>query len=375
MPDRKDSGPLPGLHEMLGGIYDVAFQEDALLRMLDLVSRASGNHIAVLCDRGETGGCVEVAHGFDPFYVPYMQALSDRNVVADWTMVEAVGKPIHGDPLLASPEVQRTELFNDVWQPSGLHHVVGINLERHRSRVCSIWLARSRSAGAHDHADFRFVEMLAPHLCRALALRRTLRWTQARGALLGQALDALSVPVLVVDGSGGLVFANGAADALLSGPAPIAAVHSRITAASPTDRARLRRLVQSIRGGIGDSAVLGQGSGHSLRVLAAPLSEERVCEFGVPPTDRFGILALHSGAEEGSVDAADLQRFYDLTAAEAGLARSIKLGLTLREAADARQVSLNTVRAQLQAVFAKTGVSRQAELARLMASLDLLRRR
>jgi len=38
-------------------------------------------------------------------------------------------------------------------------------------------------------------------------------------------------------------------------------------------------------------------------------------------------------------------------------------------------VSPNTVKTHLRKVFAKTGVGRQAELARLIASLDLLRTR
>jgi len=62
-----------------------------------------------------------------------------------------------------------------------------------------------------------------------------------------------------------------------------------------------------------------------------------------------------------------LGRLYDLTASEALLALHIADGGDTSAYAAARQVSRNTVRNQLQAVFDKTGTRRQAELVRLLA--------
>jgi DNA-binding CsgD family transcriptional regulator len=62
-----------------------------------------------------------------------------------------------------------------------------------------------------------------------------------------------------------------------------------------------------------------------------------------------------------------LGQHYDLTASEALLALHIADGGDTGGYAAARQVSRNTVRNQLQAVFDKTGTRRQAELVRLLA--------
>jgi DNA-binding CsgD family transcriptional regulator len=64
-----------------------------------------------------------------------------------------------------------------------------------------------------------------------------------------------------------------------------------------------------------------------------------------------------------------LQRAYALTGAEADIAVRLALGEARAAIADARAVSLDTVRSQIKAVFAKLGVARETELAALIAPL------
>lgn len=62
---------------------------------------------------------------------------------------------------------------------------------------------------------------------------------------------------------------------------------------------------------------------------------------------------------------------HGLTRAEARLASLLAEGISLEEAAEALLVSIQTVRSQLKLVFAKTGVTRQAELVALILT-DML---
>ena len=62
---------------------------------------------------------------------------------------------------------------------------------------------------------------------------------------------------------------------------------------------------------------------------------------------------------------------HGLTRAEARLAATLAKGISLEEAAAALSISVHTVRSQLKAVFAKTGVTRQAELVALLLA-DML---
>jgi DNA-binding CsgD family transcriptional regulator len=70
-------------------------------------------------------------------------------------------------------------------------------------------------------------------------------------------------------------------------------------------------------------------------------------------------LAAERAAEEA-------QALFGLTRAEAAVVGALLRGRTLREAAAELGVAVNTVRAQLQSVFQKTDVRRQADLVRLL---------
>ena len=66
-----------------------------------------------------------------------------------------------------------------------------------------------------------------------------------------------------------------------------------------------------------------------------------------------------------------LQGLFDLTPAEARVARGIGEGRTVETIAAAFGISRETVRNQLKAVMAKTGLRRQVELAGLLAGNKL----
>ena len=71
--------------------------------------------------------------------------------------------------------------------------------------------------------------------------------------------------------------------------------------------------------------------------------------------------------------AAIVKGLFDLTAAEARVACGIGEAKSVERLAAALGVSRETVRVQLKAVLAKTGVSRQVELANLLSGLAVPR--
>jgi DNA-binding CsgD family transcriptional regulator len=66
-----------------------------------------------------------------------------------------------------------------------------------------------------------------------------------------------------------------------------------------------------------------------------------------------------------------LQALFDLSPAEARVAGLIAEGKSVDAIADSLAVTPNTVRTQLKAIFTKTGVGRQAELATLLSAAGL----
>lgn len=77
-------------------------------------------------------------------------------------------------------------------------------------------------------------------------------------------------------------------------------------------------------------------------------------------------------APQGAPDSRLLQALFDLTPAEAGVARAIATGGTVNDIAQTGGKSLETVRSHLKHVYSKTATSRQNELAILLRGFGSL---
>jgi DNA-binding CsgD family transcriptional regulator len=80
-------------------------------------------------------------------------------------------------------------------------------------------------------------------------------------------------------------------------------------------------------------------------------------------------VALLILRDQAAPDRVEALREFKLTPAEAALTLAIAKGLSLREYAEGRDLSIQTVRTQLKAVFAKTDTNRQSQLVALVMSL------
>jgi DNA-binding CsgD family transcriptional regulator len=78
------------------------------------------------------------------------------------------------------------------------------------------------------------------------------------------------------------------------------------------------------------------------------------------------MLTITSVSRPEIVSAEIIQDLFDLTPAEARVARGIAAGKTVHDLADEAGLAAGTVRQQLKSVFSKTGVSRQADLVGLL---------
>ncbi|NMN05850.1 MULTISPECIES: helix-turn-helix transcriptional regulator [unclassified Novosphingobium] len=209
----------------------------------------------------------------------------------------------------------------------------------------------------------RRLDALRPHLARALALSAQLRMQRVEAAV--NALDLVSVAAGVIDPAGRIEAMNprfaAAMDSLLAQRAGVLhAVHPGCDAQLRVALARLRER----RAGCSLPLRDAQGAArHALHLV--PMHGLARDAF-----DSAGAVLILAGAGNPSVPGADLIRaLFDLTPAEARVARAVAQGLSPTEIASRHTASPATVRTQLKHVFAKTGVTRQTELAVLLASL------
>lgn len=93
------------------------------------------------------------------------------------------------------------------------------------------------------------------------------------------------------------------------------------------------------------------------------------CEISKGLAGRQALLCLRDTKLSPPFDGTTLRDLFGYTRAENGLVSALMSGMTLREHAEIRGIGANTVRTQLKAVLAKTGVHRQSDLVRVLGAI------
>ena len=214
---------------------------------------------------------------------------------------------------------------------------------------------------------------LLPHLRQFVAVRQALAGARALGASLVDLLDNVRAGVIQLDRRGRVVAANDRARVLLNARDGLRDEDGHLRAALPRDDAALQRLLARTLPLLG-----GPGEGGSMP-LRRPGTRSRLVLHVSPVHDpgtvfdrgRVGALVLAvDPADRAGIDPERVGKALGLTPAESRVAIALAEGGTVDDIAIATGRSWNTVKWHLQHIYAALGVSRQFELAQLVASLS-----
>lgn len=205
-----------------------------------------------------------------------------------------------------------------------------------------------------------FLDNIRPHLARAALLSGQLSLKRARVAV--EALALIGTAAAMLDHSGRILSANKLFEAeldmrLLDGRERLSVKHK------PSDSQLAVAIKKLVKENAGSSIAISDAEG------GAPIALHLVPIAG-DARDIFEMssgMAILSAAENGLLPNADLlQSLFDLTPAEARVARAIGGARSVQEIAIEQGVGIETVRTHLKRAMGKTGKSRQTEFAMLI---------
>lgn len=191
--------------------------------------------------------------------------------------------------------------------------------------------------------------------------------SQSSQGLGEEALNRISVGVIVTDDASKVIFMNPSGAEFVSQNDGLSVDHGQtLRAASLEDTAKLQALIRD----------LTDGNPHGDRQAIALRRPSMVMPYSI----RAELVDGESDGETGPrvmlfiMDPEKLPRvlpeiigpLFDLTRSESRLAAEIASGATLDMAAENLGLTVSTVRTYLKQIFLKTGTSRQAELVRLI---------
>lgn len=352
-------------------VYAAAEDESSWPVFLKLYADAvGGDASAIYFQELEGSANVSVMYNVDPVLVrsfeSYYSSINPLLLPVQQTMRE--GDIGTSQALISDSQLERTEFYADWLAPQHVHHEMGSVVLKSDKLSAHLTVARRRSAGEFGNGELRVLKQLLPHVQRALRLHRLCRELRNEAAVVHEASDCVSTAILLIAPDGCILSANHAARRMLQARDPIASDGRELRLSDSTMTARLRLA-------IAQAANIWQEPSVKPATFRVISSNSKSYEVVVTPLARRDTLFGKGAAVAVTVPdpyfsrAEAIRRLvvvYGLTPAESRMAEKIVSGVNVKTAALELNISTNTAREYLKRVFSKTGVTRQAELVRLV---------
>ena len=372
-------GPPPptedAMTRIVAAIYEAAIAPErwteVLAQLRVMFGTAFAGFIVRNADRSKVDG---VAAGLDrDDYRGFLDKFYRGSIFAERTTKWYAGEVIATSSIVPPKLLERSPMFQEYLNPRDLHEGLRLGISLDEAGVYHfISLMRPWSAGNYTEQELALCRMLMPHLQRAVEIGKRLRQADMLASAALATLDVLRHPVLLLDPDGRVLHANATGNDLLARADGLGATLGELQAATPALTNRLHAVLARAAGADGKLAQAGalrlpkRSGGAPLAALVMPFRHEAHWSLSHRPAI---LLCVTDPASVPAPPARQLMELFGLTGTEAALAADLLAGQELREIAERRGRSINTVRTHLARVMAKTDVNRQSELMRLLASL------
>jgi DNA-binding CsgD family transcriptional regulator len=265
-------------------------------------------------------------------------------------------------------ELDLEPIYRDAWRPQGVGWAVATAIPIPTGEKVSFVSVRRTERGPVEKAVVQELDEIRPHLARSALMSARLQLERAR--IASETLAVIGLPALVLDEKGKVLAANRLIEGLTS------YVHWRAQ-----DRVSLKdRAADSL---LRDAVAAIDVAGASVRSFpvrdtgAEAMMVAHVVPIRLSARDIFvrcaAVLVLTPVTLPQAPPVELVQSLFDLTPAEARVARSLASGKTVDDIATAGGTSANTIRTHVRGVLEKTGCNRQADIVALLTAISSTR--
>ncbi|QHO76553.1 hypothetical protein ACH79_31980 [Bradyrhizobium sp. CCBAU 051011] len=290
--------------------------------------------------------------------IPFMDRVSPA---------QAPGTALTGDQLMADPEFEQTEFYNEILRPMNRYYGLTV-WGGSQNPWLQVATCRTRSGGPFLQPEARALEQLFPHLTRAQQLYRRLRIGDDRAAGLTAVIERLADAAIVLDASGRLLIVNTRARQILNQRDGLAQAAGALQAATAATTDRLQNA-------IAQAATSAEDHGRRLSVprpsrrLPLLLDVMPIWRLGVPEPGMRSprvIIFIKEPDAPPQIDERALIETFGLTPRECEIVCLLAGGLSVTSIAARLEIQASTVRQNLKSAFGKTGMHNQAALVALV---------
>ena len=300
------------------------------------------------------------------------------DVASIYKAAQAVRPQQIDEPFVLARDVPRdvwtqTRYYTEWARPRGICDSIQTMVLREPRRIGVFAANRHEAVGPASDREVAILRLLAPHIRRAVTIGDVLDLKKVEAQALGSTLDNLAAGVIVVAEENRILHANHAAREMFAKGSPVRSVSGRLAARGAAAGAELAKAIDLARrneAGIGATGIgvpLSDEAGEPAVAHVLPLARGDLRTRLVPQATAAVFVTQAGGAPLADIVA--VAASIGLTPAEARVLERLLGGKSLVDAAAALGIAETTAKTHLSRIFAKTGVTRQAELVALLDRL------
>lgn len=263
-------------------------------------------------------------------------------------------------------ELDRDTIYRELIFPAGLQQTAGAVIPVPTGDILVFDVARNGDHGPFTREEMEALDPYRPHLARAALLAHRLGLRAATGAT--EALQLVGLPGAALTGSGRVVVANPLFERL--SPRVSAGAFDHVQFASRAANEALKQALGAAGAGGASRSIPIPAEDGEPALIAHLVPIRRAAQDIFAAAEMLLVLTAVVAPDAPLTEM--LHGLFDLTPAEAKVARGLAAGLSVEEISVRGAISRETVRTQLKGVMAKTATSRQADLVRLLAGASPL---
>lgn len=289
----------------------------------------------------------------------------------------AAGDTITDRHVVTEGEMASLPFYAQFLAKYGLRWFAGTNIAPDPSMRAVLSVQRVAAKPPYSDDELALLARLGRHVEAALRLGIRLMDAELTALSLGDALARLGVGVFLLDGSARILFSNPAGERLSGTGLMIR--NRRLSAFGSAQHNALHAAVKTTLAETPDALMAahrpilldGGGSHRFLAAYVLPVRARADHPADLVLRNARALVVVLASDSDDPPDPAVVRDLLGLTLGEARVASLVGHGLPPRDAAEKLGIAEETARNTLKRVFAKTGVSRQSELAAMLSNLVL----
>lgn len=289
-------------------------------------------------------------------------------------IIKSPGRAFACTEYMSDTDVTASRFHTEFMLPNCIRYVLSGVVSMEGSMISFFGFQRHISQQPFSRIEADILQRLIPHFAKADQIAAKVSTISDAKRVAMAVLDRMDYGIVIVNRAGQVRMTNHRAEQWLQSAAVVQSLFGRIRLTNVQDNEVLEKMVRTAASGDdGEMQAKTIETNHAdvrARIVVLPISNDEQRQLDDDEASVAIVISDHN--QQRTMAPHVLQNSYKLTAAETRVATGLAGGQTQDELCESLFVSLATIKTHTQRIFQKTGVSRQADLVRLVYGLPAL---